>query len=60
MTKPKIKKLKLPCPVIECWAVKFRDGWFVASVNYPGAVWRIGDRKIVKGTFIPHKEGRHG
>ena len=49
--KPKIKKL----PVIECWAFKFRDGWMVTSDK-----WLAYQKKRIKGTFIPHKEGKHG
>ena len=55
MTKPKIKKL----PVIECWATKMAWDWEVTSSRIDAAIWAIDGNKVIPGTFIPHKEGKH-
>ena len=60
MTKPKIKKLKLPSPVIECWAVKIDGYWMVTNENERYKNWGSWGWKGIPGTFIPHKEGKHG
>lgn len=58
---PKIKKLKLPCKPIECWANPDDvGGWDVTADAKEAKRWINYGWKVIKGTFIPHKEGKHG